>query len=109
MRRKKLFAPALAVAAGIAVIAASIAIAQTAVDSKPAGQAEIKLPEGWTEADMQACMLAATPGKMHERLTQAVGVWQGKNTMWMGPDAEPMNSEGTTTVTSFHGRPLHEE
>jgi hypothetical protein len=101
MRRSKLFASALVIAAGMAVIAASIAIGQTSGDANTAGKQEIKLPDGWTEADMQACMLAATPGKMHERLTQAVGVWQGKNTIWMGPDAEPITSEGTYTVTSF--------
>ncbi len=101
MRCRKLFAPTLAVAAGMAVVAASIAIAQTAGDSGAAGKPNIKLPEGWTEADMQACMLAATPGKMHEHLTQAVGVWQGKNTMWMGPDAEPITSESTSTATAI--------
>jgi hypothetical protein len=101
MKRSKLFAPALVIAAGTAIVAASIALAQTAGDSAATGKADIKLPEGWTEADMQACMLAATPGKEHQHLTQAVGVWQGKNTMWMGPDTEPITSESTSTATAI--------
>ncbi len=62
---------------------------------------EMRLPPGWTEADMQACMLAATPGKMHEHLAQDVGQWQGKNTMWMFPGADPVESASTTTITSI--------
>jgi hypothetical protein len=101
MKCSKLLAPALVIAAALAVVAASIAIAQTSGDSTATGKTEIKLPEGWTEADMQACMLAATPGKMHKHLSQAVGVWQGNNTMWMGPGAEPITSESTSTISSF--------
>jgi hypothetical protein len=60
---------------------------------------EMKLPPGWTEADMQACMVAGTPGKMHEHLAESTGVWQGKQTIWMAPGAEPMQSECTSTIT----------
>jgi hypothetical protein len=59
----------------------------------------MKLPPGWTEEDMQACILAGTPGEMHERLANDVGEWHGSVTMWMGPGGEPMTSECTTTVT----------
>jgi hypothetical protein len=62
---------------------------------------EMKLPPGWTEADMQACMMAGQPGKQHERLAKDVGTWHGKNTMWMGPGGEAQTTESTTVVTSI--------
>lgn len=99
MNGKKLFALLLIMAMCMVIAVASITIAQPSKDSKPAGQPEMKLPPGWTEADMQACMAAGTPGKMHEHLAKGVGVWQGKNTMWMGPGAEPMKSECIATIT----------
>jgi hypothetical protein len=96
---RKLFVPVLVCAIGMISLVASRA-AEPSKDAKPgAGQPEMKLPAGWTEADMQACMVAATPGKMHEHLAKSVGVWQGKNTMWMGPDSEPTKSECVSTVT----------
>ena len=61
---------------------------------------EMKLPPGWTEDDMKACMVAGTPGKMHEHLLGGVGKWQGKNTMWMFPGADPVVTDTTSTVTS---------
>jgi hypothetical protein len=48
---------------------------------------------------MQACMEAATPGEMHAYLAEGVGVWEGKSTMWMTPEAEPMESVCTTTYS----------
>ena len=36
---------------------------------------------------------------MQQRLAQDAGVWICKNTTWMGPDTEPIMSEGKTTVT----------
>ena len=99
MYYKRFIEPALAVVIGIAIVACSIAIADPTTE-KPAAQPQLKLPPGWTEADMQACMLAGTPGKMHEYLAKSVGVWQGKSTLWMFGGSEPMNSECTSTVTS---------
>lgn len=58
----------------------------------------MQLPPGWTQADMQACIDASTPGPMHAFLAKGAGVWQGKNTMWMAPDSEPMVSECIATV-----------
>ena len=101
MNRKKLFALSLSMAMCTVIAVASITIAQPSKDSKPAGQLEMKLPPGWTEADMQACMIAGTPGKMHQHLARDVGVWHGKNTMWMFPGAEPMTSDCTSTVSSI--------
>jgi hypothetical protein len=51
--------------------------------------------------DMQACMAAGTPGPEHKLLARDVGVWAGKNKMWMGPDMPPADSASTTTVTSI--------
>lgn len=100
--------------AGLAVLAGSIAFAQQTKDSKPAtqpsttqttkaqpGHDKPQLPPGMTEADMQACMEAGTPGPNHAYLTELVGTWTGKSTMWMTPEAQPVNSECTMTVTSL--------
>lgn len=56
-------------------------------------------PTGLTEADMQACMAAATPGPMHERLAKGVGTWKGACKMWMPGATEPVASECTTTIS----------
>lgn len=102
MNRRTLFAPALVVAVGLGAVIGSLAIAEAPKDSpKPAGSAEAKLPPGWTEADMQACMMAGTPGKMHEHLAKGVGEWHGKSTMWMAPGAEPGTSECKAAVRSI--------
>jgi hypothetical protein len=92
MNRRNRFATA--VFASLIVAAGSLAVAQAQKDKQP------QLPPGWTEADMQACAAAGTPGPQHKFLTDAAGVWQGKSTMWMSPGAEPIRSECTSTITS---------
>jgi hypothetical protein len=72
------------------------ALAQQAKDEKAKGLPEFKLPPGWTMEDMQACILAGTPGKMHQHLAEGIGNWTGKQTMWMAPGAEPVKSELTS-------------
>jgi hypothetical protein len=100
-RSKKLLAPALLAALGIGAALGSFATAEPAQESKAASAEtkEMKLPPGWTEDDVKAMVMAGTPGKMQERLTKGAGTWIGKNTLWMGPDAEPMNADTTTKVT----------
>jgi hypothetical protein len=99
MKKKTLFAAAsVAVACALAVVA-SLAIAETQT-TQAAGQVEFQLPPGWTAADMEACMLAGTPGEEHKKLAEAAGTWHGKTTMWMAPDTEPMPaSECTAKIT----------
>ena len=99
MNCKKLFACASIAVVALITLVGTLAIAQPSKDSKPMGQPEMKLPPGWTQADMQACMMAGTPGEMHKWLAKGTGVWQGKNTMWMAPNTEPMKSECVATVT----------
>ena len=109
MNRKSLFVTALGSALGLGVVVASVAIAEPSKANKPSGEAaartaaqpEMKLPPGWTAEDMQACMAAGTPGKMHEFLAKEVGTWQGKTTMWMPGASEAMSGECTMTVTSM--------
>jgi hypothetical protein len=98
MSVKHPFTQAFVASLALVTVAAVIAMADEK-DPKPASPAEIKLPPGWTQADLEACMLAWTPGKMHEHLAKATGVWSGKSTMWMGPGAEPIKSECVSTVT----------
>lgn len=99
MNRQQSLSAVCAIAAGLAAIAASLTLAAPAQDAEAPAQPEMKLPPGWTEADMQACMAASTPGEMHGRLASEAGVWQGKTTMWMAPDAEPISGTCTSTVT----------
>ncbi|MCI0358998.1 MAG: DUF1579 domain-containing protein [Planctomycetaceae bacterium] len=103
-----MFRPILLSACAIAALGLAIAASATltaADDPKPAAnnaaQQEPKLPPGWTKEDLAAFIAAATPGTMHARLKEDVGVWNGKNTMWMAPGAPPVESESTTTVTAL--------
>src|SRR4051812_49264127 len=100
-RRHTLLASAVLVSAALV---ATFAVADAPKEGKSAaaittGKPEMKLPPGWTEADMQACRAAGTPGKMHESLARDAGPWRGKNTMWRGRDTEPMTAESTTVIT----------
>lgn len=102
--------PMSLVAAGLIVLAGAAA-AQPAKESKPASTPpkdaqpatppDMKLPPGWTEEDIQACIDAGTPGPMHEFLARNVGQWTGKVKHWMAPDTEPLTSECTSTITPF--------
>lgn len=111
--------PMCLVAAGLIVLAGAAA-ARPAKDSKPASTptretkpattpkdktppapSEMHLPPGWTEADMQACIDAGTPGPMHQWLAEGVGTWHGKVKQWMSPDSEPVASECVSKVTTF--------
>lgn len=95
MKFKRLSIIALAGAVGFASVAGSVLAAQESA------QPEMQLPPGWTEQDMQAVMLAETPGEMQGRLAKDVGEWRGKMTMWMIPGAESVVSDCTSTVTSI--------
>ena len=89
--KKNLFVAASIAASCALAVVASLAIAETQ-NTQAGSQPEFKLPPGWTEEDMQACMLAGTPGEEHKKLAGAAGTWHGKVTMWMAPDTEPMPS-----------------
>jgi hypothetical protein len=68
-------------------------------EAKPGDAPEIKLPPGWTQADLDACIAAGTPGENHKHLAKDAGVWVGRSRMWMFPGAEPVESECQCTVT----------
>lgn len=101
MKRTSLLVSVCAAGVGLAAVVGSVAMAEPSHEGKPAGQPEMQLPPGWTEADMMACVQAGTPGEMHEHLASGVGVWHGDTTMWMGSGGEPMHSECTSKVTSI--------
>src|SRR2546430_17285554 len=101
MNVRKLSCCGFVSAVALAVIIGTIAIAGTPKDSKSAAPDEIKLPAGWTESDMKACMVAGTPGKSHEQLAKDLGVWHGKAPMRMNPGADPRVTQCTYTVTSL--------
>jgi hypothetical protein len=100
MNVKNLLAAAL-VAALAALSLANSSLAEDAPKKAPpsAAQPEFKLPPGWTAADMQACILASTPGKMQKRLTKEAGEWSGTCTMWMGAETPPVKSPCSCKVT----------
>lgn len=108
MNRCRLSAYALVVVAGLTTAAVTVAVAEPSKDAQPSknaksvAQPEMQLPPGWTQQDMQACMEAGTPGKMHQHLAKDVGTWEGKCSITMAPGAEPITSPCTSTITS-HG------
>jgi hypothetical protein len=105
MSVKKFLLPGCLAALGLAALVGSI----TAADA-PTSNVEMKLPPGWTEADMMACMEAGTPGAEHKRLAADVGEWTSECMMWMAPDTEPLKSQGTSEVTTIlDGRFTHVE
>jgi len=89
------------VAAAIVVGAASVFSSPLVAigEDKPPAAPEAKLPPGWTAEDMQAYMVAATPGKMHALLQQSVGEWTGKCQTWMAGVEQPMESQCMATTT----------
>jgi hypothetical protein len=99
MKRYAMFGLLLSVCA-MAVVIGTFAIAEDK-PAAPAGMPEMKLPPGWTPEDMQACMIAATPGEMQKHLHKSVGTWEGKSQMWMFPGSEPMNSNCTAVISDM--------
>lgn len=86
IRKAMLVVPCLCVAGLTA------ALAMGPGEGKKDAAPEMKLPPGWTEQDMAACMTAATPGKDHAAMTAEVGTWSGKSEFTMGPGGETMHS-----------------
>lgn len=100
MNRKNLIVRSSLAAVVIAGVVGSVAIAQQgSKDKAPHGAPEMKLPDGWTMDDMQACMIAGTPGEMHQFIAKGAGTWKGTSTMWMGPGSDPMKSETIATIS----------
>lgn len=98
MNRKSIFS-----VAALALIAGSLAIAQTAKDPKDGKGAapEMQLPPGWTTEDMMACQKAGTPGEQHANMAKGVGTWNGKCEMWMAPGTPSMKNDCVCVVTSL--------
>ena len=96
----------LSIAATFLFAVGAIAFAANEPSTKPAAQSATQLPPGWTMEDMQAMIVAGTPGKMHERLASEVGAWKCKTTSWMGPESEPIMSEAVSKVTPLMAQPL---
>jgi len=103
MNREVCSLAAKLVAICFVMLAVSSANADSPADSKATPQPEMKLPPGWTMEDMQACVIAGMPGKMHELLAKDIGTWRGKCVMWMAPDTDPVSSDTTMTVSSAMG------
>lgn len=91
MKSSKLLIPACLMLVALAAALTNRAIADATTD--------VQLPAGWTPEDMQACIAAATPGPEHALLAKDVGEWTAKTTMWMSPDADPVESTGSMKVT----------
>lgn len=89
----------LAACAGLATLAASV-IADPATQPG-GGMPDFQLPPGWTMEDMEKMMAAGIPGEMHAFLAKGVGTWTGESKMWMSPDAPPVTSASTWTVSEL--------
>lgn len=83
------------------VASASYPKTQNESAGQQGGADAMQLPPGWSQADMQACMAAGTPGKQHEMLTRGAGRWTGTSQMWMAPDTQPTSSPMTTNITAI--------
>lgn len=79
---------------GVAAVSAAVGSFVFAQDQT----AQMQLPPGWTMEDVQACMQAGTPGKMHEHLMMDVGEWSGKTSMVMAPGTPAIESTCQSTV-----------
>lgn len=89
--------------AAVGIAAGSIAFAQDYKErAAREAQNEMQLPPGWTEEDMQACVMAGMPGEMQAHLTKDAGVWTGEAKMWKAPDTEPMISTTNATITPMY-------
>jgi hypothetical protein len=89
----------VALSAGIGSMVAADGDKGSKKDAKVDGDLQFQLPPGWTKEDVEKCILAGTPGKQQKYLVSEAGEWTGKTTMWMTPDAPPMQSECTATIT----------
>lgn len=85
---------------GLAAVAGCSTSKSTSVDTQACDPA-MQLPKGWTQDDMQACMMAGTPGEEHADLMKLAGTWVSDERMRMGPDMPEMPSTGTWTMTSI--------
>lgn len=54
-------------------------------------------------AEMKAWKDYMTPGPMHEMMAQLTGNWKTNYKFWMDPSAEPMLTEGTSTIEMILG------
>jgi hypothetical protein len=52
-----------------------------------------------TEAEMEACRKAGTPGTHHRKLDPFAGTWNARVRHWMHPGADANESTGTMTST----------
>jgi hypothetical protein len=103
MKYARLFSVGSISSLAAAAVLTTLLAAEPAKDAKPAAGEAPKLPPGWTMADLQACIVAGTPGKNHEFLAKGVGEWKAKSTIWMAPGADAITSEGASTMSPMMG------
>lgn len=103
MNGKTLFGAAVISGVGLMAVLGSLALAEPSQEAKPADQPQMQLPPGWTAEDMQACMVAGAPGKMHEWMAEGAGTWEGVCTMWMAPDTEPTKGDCKCVIAPILG------
>lgn len=84
--------------AALVFVTAAITSQVVSQDKKAAPAAPPMSPEAQaTMAEMmQKCTAAGTPGENQKLLNPHVGKWNGAVTMWMMPDAPPMDSTCTS-------------
>ena len=95
MSLKKISIVAIVACAGAAIVGSRLSFADDQ-------GAQMQLPPGWTQADMDKCTAAGTPGEMQMKLHEMVGTWKGTNEMWMVPGMPGMKSEQTWEITDVY-------
>jgi hypothetical protein len=68
-----------------------------------AGRAAEKGTGASTDAAMQACIAAATPGVPHQQLATMAGTWDAVVKSWMAPGTEPMETKGVAEMSMVLG------
>src|SRR5262245_37267397 len=78
-------------------VGALITLTVWAQDKKASGaKPDAKAPPGG-DAAMEEMMKKVAPGPEHKVLDNMAGEWNVSAKFWMAPDAEPMDSKGTST------------
>jgi hypothetical protein len=84
---------------GIAALCATVFVSAGLLAQEKSG--EQMSPQ--EQAMMEAWAKYMTPGEPHQKLAERAGKWTYTGRMWAEPGADPVEFEGTATITSIMG------